>query len=183
MVKKTEVTESRESRLFGVIPMWKSTTKTQRLTDESRTKNILEQKSVIAVEAKSEAELQVTGTKGDVYTKEIIQRILDEGCLDMWPSSKYIDGVPAHTLSVNHLMTTYDLTKGEMPLITLRPIAVRYAIGELLWIYQDQSNNLDLLKEKYGITWWDEWDIGDRTIGAVYGETVRRHNLVQRASG
>ena len=179
MAKKTEVIESRESRLFGVIPMWKSTTKTQRLTDESRTKNIPEQKSVIAVEAKSEAELQVTGTKGDVYTKEIIQRILDEGCLDMWPSSKYSDGVPAHTLSVNHLMTTYDLTKGEMPLITLRPIAVRYAIGELLWIYQDQSNNLDLLKEKYGITWWDEWDIGDRTIGAVYGETVRRHNLVQ----
>ncbi len=179
MAKKTEVTESRESRLFGVIPMWKSTTKTQRLTDESRTKNIPEQKSVIAVEAKAEAELQVTGTKGDVYTKEIIQRSLDEGCLDMWPSSKYSDGVPAHTLSVNHLMTTYDLTKGEMPLITLRPIAVRYAIGELLWIYQDQSNNLDLLKEKYGITWWDEWDIGDRTIGAVYGETVRRHNLVQ----
>lgn len=118
------------------------------------------------------------GTKGDIYTKELIERILNEGCLDKWPSSKYDDGAPAHTYSVNHGMMTYDLTKGESPLITLRPIAVKSAIGELLWIYQDESNSLELLKDKYGITWWDDWDIGDRTIGAVYGETIKRHNLV-----
>lgn len=119
------------------------------------------------------------GTKGDAYTKEIIERILNEGCLDKNPRPKYSDGVPAHTLSVNHGMCTYDLTKGESPLITLRPIAVKSAIGELLWIYQDESNNLDVLKDKYGVTWWDEWDIGNRTIGACYGETVRRHHLVK----
>ncbi len=118
------------------------------------------------------------GTKGDIYTKEIIKRILKEGCLDENPRPKYADGTPAHTLSVNHGMTTYDLTKGETPLITLRPIAVKSAIGELLWIYQDASNNLDLLAKKYGVTWWDEWDIGNRTIGSCYGETVRRHNLM-----
>lgn len=120
----------------------------------------------------------MNGTKGDVYTKEIIKRILEEGCLDKNPRPKYSDGTPAHTLSVNHGMMTYDLTKGESPLITLRPIAVKSAIGELLWIYQQESNNLDKLKE-YGVTWWDEWDIGDRTIGACYGETIRRHNLMK----
>ena len=78
-------------------------------------------------------------TKGDIYTKEILQRILDEGCLDTDPRPKYTDGSPAHTLSVNHGMCTYDLTKGESPLITLRPIATKSAIGELLWIYQDES--------------------------------------------
>lgn len=119
------------------------------------------------------------GTKGDQYTKEIIERILNEGCLDQNPRPKYSDGIPAHTLSVNHGMCTYDLTKGESPLITLRPIAVKSAIGELLWIYQDESNNLDVLRDKYGVTWWDEWDIGNRTIGACYGETVRRHTLVK----
>ena len=119
------------------------------------------------------------GTKGDQYTKEIIERILNEGCLDKNPRPKYSDGTPAHTLSVNHGMCTYDLTKGESPLITLRPIAVKSAIGELLWIYQDESNNLDVLADKYGVTWWDEWDIGNRTIGACYGETVRRHTLVK----
>ena len=119
------------------------------------------------------------GTKGDQYPKEIIERILNEGCLDKNPRPKYSDGTPAHTLSVNHGMCTYDLTKGESPLITLRPIAVKSAIGELLWIYQDESNNLDVLRDKYGVTWWDEWDIGNRTIGACYGETVRRHTLVK----
>lgn len=119
-------------------------------------------------------------TKGDIYTKEILQRILDEGCLDKDPRPRYADGTPAHTYSINHGMCTYDLTKGESPLITLRPIATNFAIGELLWIYQDESNNLDLLRDKYGVAWWDEWDIGNRTIGSVYGETVRRYELVKK---
>ncbi|MGM9882500.1 MAG: thymidylate synthase [Bacilli bacterium] len=119
-------------------------------------------------------------TKGDVYTKEILKRILDEGCLDQNPRPHYKDGTPAHTLSVNHGMCTYDLTRGESPLITLREIAVKSSIGELLWIYQDESNDLDVLKNKYGVSWWDEWDIGNRTIGSVYGETVRRHELVKK---
>ena len=119
-----------------------------------------------------------TGTKGDQYTKEIIERILEEGCLDKDPRPHYADGAPAHTLSINHGICTYDLSKGEFPLITLRPIAVSKSIGELLWIYKDESNNLDKLAE-YGVTWWDDWDIGDRTIGACYGETVKRHKLVK----
>ena len=123
--------------------------------------------------------MENTGTKGDYYTKEIIKRILNEGYLDQNPRPKYSDGTPAHTLSVNHGMTTYDLTKEESPLITLRPIATKSAIGELLWIYQDESNDLDLLAKKYGVTWWDEWDIGNRTIGSCYGETVRRHKLMK----
>lgn len=118
-------------------------------------------------------------TKGDYYTKEILKRILEEGCLDVNPRPHYADGTPAHTLSVNHGMCTYDITKNESPLITLRPIATKSSIGELLWIYQDESNDLDLLRDKYGVTWWDEWDIGNRTIGSVYGETVRRHELVK----
>ena len=73
-------------------------------------------------------------TKGDVYTKEILTRILNEGTYDKDPRPKYADGTPAHTLSVNHGMCTYDINKGESPLITLRPIAVKYAIGEILWI-------------------------------------------------
>ena len=127
-------------------------------------------------------------TKGDIYTKEIVERILNEGCLDQNPRPKYEDGTPAHTLSVNHGMCTYDQTKGESPLITLRPIAVKSSIGELLWIYRDQSNDLDLLKDKYGVTWWDDWDLGhvkgidskyERTIGNCYGGTIKNHNMME----
>ena len=117
-------------------------------------------------------------TTGDFYTRMIIKRILLEGKLDQNPRPKYSDGTPAHTYSINHGMCTYDFTKNENPIITLRPIAIKSAIGEILWIYQDESNSLDLLKEKYNVTWWDEWDIGNRTIGCCYGETVRRHNLM-----
>ncbi len=36
-----------------------------------------------------------------------------------------------------------------------------------------------LLRDKYNSTWWDEWDIGNRTIGQCYGATVKRHNLTE----
>ena len=117
-------------------------------------------------------------TKGDIYMKELINRILDHGSKDINPRPKYKDGTPAHTISINHVFHTYDISKGESPFITLRPIAIKSAIGELLWIYQDMSNDLDVLKNKYNVTWWDSWDIGDRTIGCCYGETVRRHKLL-----
>ena len=120
------------------------------------------------------------GTAGDFYTKEIFKGILRDGCLDINPRPIWEDGSKAHTLSYNHGMCSYDLTKGESPLLTIRPIAVKSSIGELLWIYQDASNDLNLLRDKYNVTWWDEWDIGNRTIGSVYGETVRSHQLVER---
>ena len=118
-------------------------------------------------------------TKGDVYFREIVERILSEGSMDVNPRPHYSDGTPAHTLSIDHVTCSYDLARGESPFITLRPIAIKSAIGELLWIYRDMSNDLDLLRDKYNITWWDEWDIGDRTIGQCYGATVKKWNLTE----
>lgn len=120
------------------------------------------------------------GTKGDMYQKIMLDKILQEGCLDKNPRPVYTDSAPAHTLSINDSFSfIYDLSKGESPLVTLRPIATKSAIGEILWIYQKESNDLEVLKDNFGVTWWDEWDLGNRTIGAVYGETVRRHELVK----
>lgn len=125
------------------------------------------------------------GTKGDMYTKLLFDDILQRGCIDYNPRPKYKDKEPAHTLSLNNGLTTcgittYDLTKKESPLITLRPIATKSAIGELLWIYQDASNDLDVLKDKYGITWWDEWELDNtRSIGSVYGGTVSEYKLMK----
>jgi thymidylate synthase len=121
--------------------------------------------------------------KADEEHKRILAKILEKGCLDTNPRPHWSDGEPAHTLSINHDMSSYDLSKGELPILTLRNIATKSAIGELLWIYQDQSNNLDLLKEKYNVSWWDAWDVGNRTIGACYGETVRRHDLINKLLG
>ena len=119
--------------------------------------------------------------KADQMCKDTIKNILDYGSLDINPRPKYKDGTPAHTLSINHVFHSYNLDKGEFPLLSLRPIAVKSAIGEILWIYQDESNNLDLLKDKYNVTWWDEWEVENtRTIGACYGETIRRSNQMRK---
>ena len=182
------------------------------------------------------------GTKGDMYTKYIIDKILQEGCLDhnprphyedyyenaiydkknnivilengekieITPSDKVIEkekGIeiwsPAHTISINNgIECTYDLSKGESPMITLRPIAFKASIAEILWIYQKESNDLVLFDEMLGRktwdddkkinNWWQDWAIKDNegnyilndeghpTIGSCYGETVRRRHTLQK---
>lgn len=182
------------------------------------------------------------GTKGDMYTKIIMDKILEEGCLDNNPRPHYEDfyegakynevkklvttkegqdikigerekviekenGVeiwtPAHTLSINKdVECTYDLSKGESPMITLRPIATKASIAEILWIYQHESNDLVEFDELLGKNtwdkdhkvnnWWNDWAIRDKngeyvlndkghpTIGSCYGETVRRRNMLKK---
>lgn len=119
-------------------------------------------------------------TRADLLLKCDIQNIINNGTKDENPRPHYPDGTPAHTYFVNHVVRKYHLDKGEFPICTLRPIAWKSAIKEVLWIYQDKSNSLDVLENKYGIHWWREWESKDipGTIGVRYGETVRRHNLI-----
>ena len=115
--------------------------------------------------------------KADNYMKEAIDKILEYGYLDENPRPKYKDGTPAHTLSINHVTRTYDLSKGEFPICTLRPMAWKTAIKEILTIYQKPTNVISEMEEM-GVTWWNEWDIGDGTIGQRYGATVSRYDLI-----
>ncbi len=122
---------------------------------------------------------EAIGTLGDIYHKEMLRRIMSDGFLDENPRPRYADGTPAHTMSVNHAIQVYDLQRGECPIETLRPIAWKSAVKEILWIYQMQSNKLSDLHD-LGIKYWDDWDIGDGTIGCRYGATVKRHNLIEK---
>lgn len=116
-------------------------------------------------------------TKADLYMKEIIEDILLNGYRDDNPRPKYADGTPAYTYSVNHVSRTYDLDKGEFPICTLRPIAWKTGIKEILTIYQKPTNVISEM-EKMGVTWWKDWDVGDGTIGQRYGATVARYDLI-----
>lgn len=121
-------------------------------------------------------------TKPDHYLKEDIKNILSNGYTDENPRPKYKDGMPAHTYFVTHNIRTYDLSKGEFPICTLRPIAWRNAIKEVLWMFQDKSNSLNLLEEKYGIKWWRDWESKEmqNTIGCRYGHTVSQYDLFNK---
>ena len=118
----------------------------------------------------------------DKYLKADIKNILNNGQKDENPRPKYEDGMPAYTYFVTHNVRTYDLSKGEFPITTLRPIAWKNAIKEILWIYQDASNSLDVLEDKYNIHWWNSWESQDipGTIGNRYGHTVKRYNLMNK---
>ena len=116
-------------------------------------------------------------TKADKYMVEMIHHIQDNGYKDINPRPKYADGTPAHTISVNHTFRTYDLSKGEFPICTFRPIAWKTGIKEIFTIYQKPTNDIAEM-HNMGVTWWDEWDIGDGTIGQRYGATVSRYDLI-----
>ena len=119
-------------------------------------------------------------TYADIRLVHDIYNILNNGYKDENPRPHYSDGMPAHTYFVNHVLRQYDLSKGDFPICTLRPIAWKSAIKEIFWIYQDQSNSLNLLQDKYGINYWNHWESKDipETIGIRYGGTVRKHFLM-----
>ena len=116
-------------------------------------------------------------TKADNYMIDMIDRIQNQGYWDINPRPKYADGTPAHTLSINHTFRTYDLSKGEFPICTLRPQAWKTGIREIFTIYQKPTNDIAEMHDM-GVTWWDEWNIGDGTIGQRYGATVSRYDLI-----
>ena len=116
-------------------------------------------------------------TKADNYMKDIINEILTYGYKDINPRPKYADDTPAHTISVNHTFRQYDLSKEEFPICTLRPMAWKTGIREIFTIYQKPTNEISKMHEM-GVKWWDEWDIGDGTIGQRYGATVSRYDLI-----
>ena len=115
--------------------------------------------------------------RADKYMYDMILNILDNGYKDINPRPHYADGTPAHTISVNHSYRTYDLSAGDFPICTLRPQAWKTGIREIFTIYQKPTNNIKEMHER-GVTWWDEWDIGDGTIGQRYGATVDRYDLI-----
>ena len=70
-------------------------------------------------------------TKADRYLVDDIHNILENGYKDENPRPKYEDGTPAYTISVNHVMRKYDLSKGEFPISTLRRQAWKTGIREI----------------------------------------------------
>ena len=120
-------------------------------------------------------------TKADTIFKENIRKIMEEGVWSEQARPKYKDGRTANSKYITGAFMEFDLAKGEFPITTLRPIAIKSAIKEMLWIYQDQSNSLDLLEDKYNVHYWNDWEVGDsRTIGQRYGAVVKKHDIIHK---
>ena len=74
------------------------------------------------------------------------------------------NGAPAHTVKKFGIVNRYDLSK-EFPLLTLRRTYWKTAVDELLWIWQQKSNNIHDLRGHI----WDQWADETGSIGKAYG--------------
>lgn len=74
------------------------------------------------------------------------------------------DGTSAYTVKKFGVVNRYDLS-AEFPILTLRRTALKSATDELLWIWQQKSNNINDLHSHI----WDEWADEDGSIGKAYG--------------
>ena len=117
--------------------------------------------------------------KSDKYYIQNLQKIMSEGSWDENPRPKYSDGTPAHSKFITQVFEEYNISKGEFPITTLRNTAIKTGIKEILWIYQKQTSSLEVAREM-GVNWWEEWNVGDNSIGQRYGATIKRYDLMNK---
>lgn len=106
------------------------------------------------------------------------------------------------TIRLPHQVLQFDL-ENEFPILTSKQVAFKTATLEMLWIYQQASNDVRWLQDR-GIKIWNEWEIAEdgtyqgrninqiftknhptepkqdfaHTIGTAYGWIVRRYGLI-----
>ena len=94
--------------------------------------------------------------------KEILSHGVWDTDLQVRP--RWEDGTPAHTIKRFGIVNRYDL-RAEFPVQTIRKMAFKSALDELLWIWQKKSNNVRDLKSHI----WDAWADESGSIGKAYG--------------
>ena len=108
----------------------------------------------------------------------------------------------AATIRLPHQVLQFDLSE-EFPILVSKKVGFKTAVLEILWIYQQASNDVRWLKER-GVKIWNEWEINKsgeyqgrnineiyaerhpdlppedfaHTIGTAYGWIVKKYNLI-----
>jgi len=127
----------------------------------------------------------------DKYFIETLKELKESTNIDVNPRAKYKDGTPAHTKFITQKTFTYDISKGEFPINTLRNTAIKGGWYDIEAIYIKQTNIIEEMHPSIH-NWWKDfivdeyWDGNEQgmfithSIGATYGHTVKRYNLMNR---
>ena len=138
-------------------------------------------------------------SKFDKDYLKLCEKILNEGV-------EVENRTGVNTIKIPGYFFEFDLEK-EFPILTTKQLFFKNAITELLWIYQEQSNDVRWLQER-GNHIWDEWEIDENglwhanqnvlvdgklvkkdivrefpkkyahTIGTAYGWVVKKYKLI-----
>ena len=109
----------------------------------------------------------------DEQYKELVRDIIDNGYSS-------VDRTGVGTRKIFGASFRFRDTVSQFPILECKKTNFESLKKELLWIYQDQSNDVRLLREKYGVNIWNEWERADGTIGDAYGEQVRKHGQLDK---
>ena len=140
-------------------------------------------------------------TKWDKEYIKLCKKIISEGV-------EVENRTGTNTIKIPYYNLSFDLSK-EFPVLTTKQLFFKNAITEILWIYQEQSNDVRWLQERNNHI-WDEWEIDENgiwkatqmvpvngklekqqierkfdksfahTIGTAYGYIVKRYQLTQK---
>lgn len=94
---------------------------------------------------------------------KILKSVLDDGFRQLNART----GV--ETIRIPHSVISVDLQK-EFPILRSKQVFWKTATREILWIMQQQSNNINDLKAHI----WDEWADEDGSIGKAYGYQIAK---------
>lgn len=141
-------------------------------------------------------------SKWDKDYLKLCKKILEEGV-------EVENRTGVNTIKIPSYNLSFDLQE-EFPFLTTKQLFYRQAIIEMLWIYQEQSNDVRWLQER-NVHIWDEWEIAEdgkwrakqmlpdengklvltdvekdfgkewaHTIGTAYGWIVREYKLIDK---
>lgn len=111
-------------------------------------------------------------SKFDIEYNKLVETILEKGVMSEGKvRTKYADGTPAYYKTIIGYQFRLDNSGDEAQLITTRYAPYKSAIREIYWIWKQRSNKLEDLR-KLKCKFWDEWELGDGTIGPAYGAAL-----------
>lgn len=110
-------------------------------------------------------------SKFDIQYIELVKDILQNGYYD---SNRTAD----KTKKIFGKVLRFNLQE-EFPILTIKYTPFKTLVTEMLWIYQQQSNDVRWLQER-NCHIWNEWMLDDFTIGEAYGAQIKKYNQIDK---
>jgi len=114
-------------------------------------------------------------SKADLMFKENAIEILKYGSndFDLNVRPRWEDGTPAHSIYITQVFNKHDYNIFGVPIQTVRKIAWKSALREILAIYQKRTTTREEF-ESMGIMWWNSFFNEQGNLGTSYSYQLKK---------